>query len=308
MCRLLGLTAGREPISASFWLLDAPDSLEVQSRRNADGSGIGFFDPAGMPVLDKQPEAAFQDEEFTREAKQARSPVFVAHVRWASVGGRTLQNTHPFTMQGRIMAHNGGLGDVGRLAEQLGGYRELVLGETDSEHYFALITQQIDAHGGDVGAGIAAAAGWIAARLPVSSLNTVVAAPGELWALRYPAQHALHIIERPAGASSPATTAGGGAETGRAAGSGSAAADRGSAAAAGMHVRSATSSVHAPALQDLPSVLVASEALDGEGGWRMLAPGELVHVRPDLTVESAVVLPDPPAHLVPLPAGPNIDT
>ena len=302
MCRLLGLTAGREPISASFWLLDAPDSLEVQSRRNADGSGIGFFDPAGAPVLDKQPEAAFQDEEFTREAKQARSPVFVAHVRWASVGGRTLQNTHPFTMQGRIMAHNGGLGDVGRLAEQLGGYREMVLGETDSEHYFALITQQIDAHGGDVGAGIAAAAGWIAARLPVSSLNTVVAAPGELWALRYPAQHALHIIERPAGASSPAATAGGGgAETGRAAGSGSA-------AAAGMHVRSATSSVHAPALQDLPSVLVASEALDGERGWRMLAPGELVHVRPDLTVESAVALPDPPAHLVPLPAGPNIDT
>src|SRR5436305_5326284 len=216
MCRLLGLTAGREPIGASFWLLDAPDSLEVQSRRNADGSGIGFFDPAGTPVLDKQPEAAFQDEEFTREAKQARSPVFVAHVRWASVGGRTVPNTHPFAMQGRIMAHNGGFGDVGRLAEQLGSYRDLVLGETDSEHYFALITQQIDAHGGDVGAGIAAAAGWIAARLPVSSLNTVVAAPGELWALRYPGQHALHIIERPAGASMPA--AGGEATGGTAAG------------------------------------------------------------------------------------------
>lgn len=300
MCRLLGLTAGREPISASFWLLDAPDSLEVQSRRNADGSGIGFFDPAGTPVLDKQPEAAFQDEEFTREAKQARSPVFVAHVRWATAGGRTVQNTHPFAMQGRIMAHNGGLGDVGRLAEQLGRYRQLVLGETDSEHYFALIIQQIDAHGGDVGAGIAAAAGWIAARLPVSSLNTVVATPGELWALRYPGQHALHIIERPAGASRPAAGAGGEATGGSAA--------SGAAAPSGLHVRSATSSVHAPALQDLPSVVVASEELDGERGWRMLASGELVHVRPDLTVESAVVLPDPPAHLVPLPAGPNIDT
>jgi len=294
MCRLLGLTAGREPISASFWLLDAPDSLEAQSRRNADGSGIGFFDPSGTPVLDKQPEAAYQDKEFTREAKQARSPVFVAHVRWASVGGRTMQNTHPFAMQGRIMAHNGGLGDVGRLAEQLGSYRDLVLGETDSEHYFALITQQIDAHGGDVAAGIAAAAGWIAARLPVSSLNTVIAAPGELWALRYPGQHALHIIERPAGASTPAAVATrpGGAPAGT-----------------GLHLRSATSSVHAPALQALPSVVVASEELDGESGWRMLASGELVHVRPDLTVESAVVIPDPPAHLIPLPAAnPNIDT
>ena len=303
MCRLLGLTAGREPISASFWLLDAPDSLEVQSRRNADGSGIGFFDPSGTPVLDKQPEAAYQDKEFTREAKQAHSPVFVAHVRWASVGGRTMQNTHPFAMQGRIMAHNGGLGDVGRLAEQLGSYRDLVLGETDSEHYFALITQQIDAHDGDVGAGIAAAAGWIAARLPVSSLNTVIAAPGELWALRYPGQHALHIIERPAGASVPAAAAA--ASGGAAAGAAKAG---GTASAPGLHVRSATSSVHAPALQELPSVVVASEELDGERGWRMLGSGELVHVRPDLTVESAVVLPDPPAHLVPLPAGPNIDT
>jgi glutamine amidotransferase len=67
--------------------------------------------------------------------------------------------------------------------------------------------------------------------------------------------------------------------------------------------------VHAPELHALPSVIVASEELDGEHGWRMLTPGELVHVRADLTVESAVVLPEPPAHLVPLPAAnPNIDT
>jgi glutamine amidotransferase len=207
-----------------------------------------------------------------------------------------MENTHPFTMQGRIMAHNGGFGETQRVDERLGRYRELVLGDTDSERYFALITQQIDAHGGDVGAGIAAAARWIGAHLPVSSLNTVVAAPGELWALRYPGQHALHIIERPAGTSAPAATASGGA-----------AASGGT--AAGLHVRSSTSSVHAPALQALPSVVIASEELDGERGWRMLASGELVHVRPDLSVESAVVIPEPPAHLVPLPAGnPNIDT
>ena len=304
MCRLLGLTAGTEPVHATFWLLDAPDSLEVQSRRNVDGSGIGFFGPTGAPVLDKQPEAAFRDEDFIREAKHAESAVFVAHVRWATAGGRTLQNTHPFTMQGRIMAHNGGFGGAERVEEQLGGYRELVLGDTDSERYFALITQQIDVHGGDVGAGIAAAARWIGAHLPVSSLNTVVAAPGELWALRYPGQHALHIIERPAGMSAPAAPA---ATAARAADGGAAAA--GATSGPGLHVRSSTSSVHAPALQALPSVVIASEELDGEHGWRMLASGELVHVRPDLSVESAVVIPGPPAHLVPLPAdNPNIDT
>jgi predicted glutamine amidotransferase len=285
MCRLFGLTAGTTRVRATFWLLDAPDSLTAQSRRNIDGSGIGFFDLAGAPVLDKQPEPAFRDREFARAAQHAESSVFVAHVRMATAGGRTVANTHPFAMHGRIMAHNGGFGELARLEKQLGPYASLVAGDTDSERYFALITQQTDAHGGDVGAGIAAAARWIGANLPVSSLNIIVAAPGELWALRYPAQHALHILERPADLTDY------------------------SAATPGLHVRSATSSVHVPALQSAASVVVASERLDGEDGWRMLAEGELVHIRPDLSIETAVVITQPPARLVLLPAqNPNIDT
>ena len=282
MCRLFGLSAGEARVTATFWLLDAPDSLQVQSHRNADGAGLGFFGPAGEPVLDKQPEPAFSDQEFIREARQAESSAFVAHVRWATAGGRTVQNTHPFVMDGRMMAHNGGFGELDQLESELGSYARLVLGDTDSERYFALITKETDAHGGDVGAGITAAASWIAERLPVSALNTIVAMPGELWALRYPGQHALHVLERPAGP--------GPGEP-------------------GLHVRSTTSSVHVPALESTASVVIASEQLDGESGWRMLAPGELVHVRPDLSVHSRIAIPQPPAHLVPLPAGnPNIDT
>ena len=277
MCRLFGLTAGTTRARATFWLLDAPDSIEVQSRRNADGSGIGFFDPAGAPVLDKQPEPAFSDTEFSHQARQAESATFIAHVRLATTGGRTVVNTHPFAMNGRIMAHNGSFGELGQVDEQLGPYRRLVLGDTDSERYFALITQQVDAHGGNVAAGIAAAARWIAARLPVVALNAIVTAADELWALRYPGQHALHVLERPADG--------------------------------GLHVRSATSSVRVPALDAARSVVVASEQLDGETGWRMLAPGELVHVWPDLSVESAVVIDEPPARLVPLRGpNPNIDS
>jgi len=279
---LFGLTAGTTPIRATFWLLDAPDSLEAQSHRNVDGSGIGFFDVKGAPVLDKQPEPAFADEEFSHEARQVLSVTFVAHVRYATAGGRDIRNTHPFAMHGRIMAHNGGFGELARLDERLGSYADLVLGDTDSERYFALITQQAEARDGDVGAGITAAARWIGANLPVSSLNTVVATAGELWALRYPAQHALHILDRPA---APGERP------------------------AGLHVRSATSSMHVPALDPAASAVVASEELDGESGWRMLAPGELVHVRPDLTVESAVVISEPPARLVPITGtNPNIDT
>jgi predicted glutamine amidotransferase len=285
MCRLFGLTSGTARVRATFWLIDAPDSLEVQSHRNVDGSGIGFFDADGAPVVDKQPEPAFGDEEFIHEAREAESSAFVAHVRWATAGGRTAENTHPFVMDGRVMAHNGGFGELPRLDEQLGSYASLVRGDTDSERFFALITQQTDAHGGDVGAGITAAASWIAANLPVSALNTIVAAPGELWALRYPAQHALHILERPPGSSQTPD------------------------GSRGLHVRSTTSSTHVPDLEDVPSVVIASEELDGESAWRMLAPGELVHVGPDLKVHSSVVIPQPPVRLVPLPAdNPNIDT
>jgi predicted glutamine amidotransferase len=277
MCRLFGLNAGTARVRATFWLLDAPDSLRVQSHRNVDGSGIGYFGPDGEPVVDKQPEPAFRDQFFLHEARQAESSTFVAHVRWATAGGRKAVNTHPFVMDGRIMAHNGGFGELPRIDERLGDYGRLVLGDTDSERYFALITKETDGHGGDVGAGIAAAARWIAENLPVSSLNAVVAAPGELWALRYPGQHALQVLERRGGA--------------------------------GLHVRSATSSVRAAGLSDTASVVVASEELDGETGWRMLEPGELLHVGPDLSVRSEIVIAEPPAHLVPLPEGnPNIDT
>ena len=115
MCRLFGLTAGTARVRATFWLLDAPDSLQAQSHRNADGAGIGFFGPAGELVLDKQPEPAFSDQDFLRAARQAESSAFVAHVRWATAGGRTERNTHPFGMDGRVMAHNGGFGELAQL-------------------------------------------------------------------------------------------------------------------------------------------------------------------------------------------------
>lgn len=289
MCRLLGLSAGTNPVHATFWLVDAPDSLEVESRRNVDGSGIGYFRADGSPVVDKQPEAAYRDPSFVREALKIESCSFVAHVRLASTGKVSVENTHPFLMNGRLMAHNGGFGDLPALDEKLGTYRDLVQGDTDSERYFAFITQQIDAHGGDVGAGIAAAASWIAGNLPVTSLNTVVITDHEMWALRYPGTHALHILERPAGSSGESASA--------------------APSDAGLHARSATSSVHSDDLQTRPSVVVASEELDGEEAWRMLDVGELVHVDADLRVTSIVAVPDPPAHLVPLPPGnPNIDT
>jgi len=272
MCRLFGLSGGPERVSATFWLLEAPDSLSVQSHQDPDGTGLGAFLRDGTPYLAKQPLAAYADRAFAQAARTVRSQTFIAHVRYASTGAVALQNTHPFEQRGRLFAHNGVIGDVSRLEQRLAAGRELVHGETDSERFFALITQEIELDG-DVGAAIARAASWIAANLPVFALNCVLITSSELWALRYPAVHELHLLERGTGAG---------------------------AAARGRELRHRGSGgelrVHCPELGERAAVVVASEPMDDDPGWRALTPGELIHVDADLRVHSRVVLDGAPAH------------
>ena len=77
MCRLFGLSAGAQRVTATFWLLDAPDSLREQSHREPDGTGLGYFDARGHPRIDKQPLAAFEDRAYAREARTIESATFV---------------------------------------------------------------------------------------------------------------------------------------------------------------------------------------------------------------------------------------
>jgi predicted glutamine amidotransferase len=268
MCRLFGLHAGRVPASATFWLLDAPDSLIEQSRRNPDGVGIGVFDSAGDAHVDKQPIAAWDDIEFATAARELTGSTFVAHVRHASTGAHTVANTHPFEQDGRLFAHNGvvqGLTELDAHLAELGA-SELVLGETDSERVFALITAEIADHDGDVVAGIEAAITWIGDHLPVYSLNFVLTTARDLWALRYPATNELWVLERPADDGAP------------------------------LDVR--TNRIHAQSdeLAARPSVIVASERMDDDAGWRLLGSGELLHVGPDLGVSSTELFRQQPRH------------
>src|SRR5438270_3527559 len=269
MCRLFGMSGGLQRVSATFWLLEAPDSLARQSRREPDGTGLGFFDEQGLPVVQKQPLAAYEDEEFAREAKEVFSRTFIAHVRYASGSAVAPQNTHPFEQAGRLFAHNGVIGDVDRLGAELGEDRALVRGETDSEHFFALITREIRRLE-DVAEGIAAAARWVAEELPVFALNLVLVDVDPLWALRYPDTHELYVLQRAAGGP------GGGRHLDHASAGGS------------VRVRSAD-------LASRPAVVVASEQMDEDVGWRALNSGELLHVGPDLATTITRVIDRPPA-------------
>lgn len=263
MCRLFGLIAGDRAVTATFWLLDAPDSLLAQSHLMPDGAGIGVFEADGHPTVDKQPIAAWQDTEFARAAQKLTGTSFVAHVRFASSGGRTQANTHPFLQEGRLLAHNGAFGGLDHLDARLTelGAADLVHGQTDTERMFALITAEIGRNGGSVEAGLTAALSWIAQELPVLALNLVLITATDLWALRYPEVHRLYVLERPAGQARPAV------------------------------VRSRRIAAHSADLDHTAAVVVASVPMDGESGWRLLEPGELVHVGPDMVPRSTFPLP-----------------
>ncbi|KIS28633.1 glutamine amidotransferase [Arthrobacter sp. SPG23] len=272
MCRLFGLHAGSRPVRATFWLLDAPDSLADQSRREPDGAGIGTFDADGRPRVAKQPLAAWEDHAFAREARDLKSTTFLAHVRYASTGAHTMVNTHPFEQDGRLFAHNGAFGDLAKLDQRLGelGVADLVLGQTDSERLFALITAESRRAGGDVEEGITAAISWVAAELPVFSLNLIVSTATDLWALRYPAAHELYILQRdPAAAPAPA---------------------------APLDARSNRIHSRSTELAYNPHVLFATEPMDHNPAWRPMASGELVHVDPFLAVTATFPFPGGPAH------------
>ncbi|MVU78569.1 class II glutamine amidotransferase [Nocardia sp. ET3-3] len=274
MCRLFGLSAAPHRVRATFWLLDAPDSLSQQSHREPDGVGLGTFTAAGAPLVEKQPIAAYEDRLFAREARERESRTFVAHVRFASTGGLTARNTHPFEQRGRLFAHNGVLHGLDELEAELGEYRRLVHGDTDSERFFALITERVDRHRGDITAGIADAVAWIADRLPIYALNLVLTTATELWALRYPDTHELYVLERAAG----------GAHGDR---------HLDHSGRTGIRTRSAT-------LADYPAVIVASERMDDDPGWRPVASGELLHVDGRLRVRSQIILDGPPRRLLTL--------
>jgi predicted glutamine amidotransferase len=257
------MSAGTQRAKATFWLLDAPDSLTVQSHREPDGTGLGWFDVDGRAQISKQPIAAYSDTAFARRAHEVESRTFVAHIRFASTGKLAVENTHPFEQDGRLFAHNGVIQGLDVLDEHLGSSRALVHGATDSERLFALITREISDRKGDVVAGVTAACAWVAENLPVFAINFVLASADGLWALRYPETHPLYVLERlPSGTLDHCSSF-------------------------GTRVVSGQGAIQ-------PLVTIASEQMDDDPSWRAVRCGELLCVSPELEVSSRIVLDFPP--------------
>ena len=166
MCRVFGLVS-HEPTSASHELLHAENPMIRQSEHHDSGWGMAVYERAegGEPALVRFPEAAHGGEGFAA-ATEKLGRIFNVHVRRATLGGLTLENTHPFCLGNYTFGHNGTVISYPRLLES--GVTP-PRGETDSEAVFNYLMRYFDP--ADVPGSLRRAMSAVVARSAFSGLN-----------------------------------------------------------------------------------------------------------------------------------------
>jgi predicted glutamine amidotransferase len=141
LCQLLGMNCNTPTdICFSFTGFQARGGL---TDHHTDGWGIAFFEGKGVrlfldPLSSIQSPIADLVKRFPIHSKNV-----VSHIRKATKGGVSLENTHPFRRelwgQDWVFAHNGTLSDY---SPALNG-NFLPIGDTDSERAFCWMLQEM---------------------------------------------------------------------------------------------------------------------------------------------------------------------
>ncbi len=153
MCRLFGFkSAVRSHAHRS--LVEAENALSEQARSHPDGWGIAWFQ-GGQAWVVKSEQGASDSESFRRASAHLASHTLIAHVRRATVGNPTPNNTHPFRCARWVFAHNGTLFGFEALRESMmadlpAALRDNILGTTDTETLFHWLLSQLVAGGVDL--------------------------------------------------------------------------------------------------------------------------------------------------------------
>src|SRR5215210_6611735 len=117
MCRVFGCVSA-DPVSVRHELVEAPNPMIRQSEEHDSGWGMAVYERAdgAEPRVVRFPEAAYADGEFVG-ATNLRGRIFNVHVRRATMGELSPQNTHPFTLGSYALGHNGTILRYPRLLE-----------------------------------------------------------------------------------------------------------------------------------------------------------------------------------------------
>ena len=191
MCRVLG-SVSAEPVSIRHELLESENPLIRQSEHHDSGWGMAVYErtDGDAPRCVRFPEAAYSNGEF-EEATDLRGRIFNVHVRRATMGGLTLENTHPFCMGNYSFCHNGTILRYTRLIED--GVRP-VHGQTDSVHFFNFLMRDFDP--GDATGSVRRAVAAVAQRSEFSGVNFLLSDGERLFAYRL-GIFELHWATRP---------------------------------------------------------------------------------------------------------------
>jgi glutamine amidotransferase len=172
---------GEPDAVAEFFAGEPPEHFQARSRRHTAGWGIAWY-VRGHPRVEKHPVWVREDTTFLPYLRKLRSPTVVAHVRRATRGVISKENTHPFVHRQWSFAHNGTIVNrVTRMAREW--LQPPTEGTTDSEVFFHLILHFITAEG-DVVAGTRAAIRWIDGISTSARLNFVLSDGERIYAYR----------------------------------------------------------------------------------------------------------------------------
>lgn len=141
MCRVFGAVAS-DPISVRHELVESSNPMIRLSEDHDSGWGIASYRDVGLaaPLTERFPIAAHTDGRF-EIAKEMRGRIFNVHVRRATLGGLSDENTHPFEFGPYSFAHNGTILDYRSMLRP--GMPE-PRGQTDSECFFMRLINEFD--------------------------------------------------------------------------------------------------------------------------------------------------------------------
>ncbi|MBI4702363.1 MAG: class II glutamine amidotransferase [Deltaproteobacteria bacterium] len=147
MARLTGFIANRPDLGTRVAAFEQ-EALTTRKREDSPwGWGVGFFH-SGEPLLKRRCLDDRRELRLADMIADVRSDILVSHIRCATVGGHTTDNTHPFRYRQWMFAGTGTVDRFGALRDKL--YDSLpsflqrsVRGETDSELVFHLLLEAL---------------------------------------------------------------------------------------------------------------------------------------------------------------------
>lgn len=155
-----------KPLLISALLTEPEHSLIHQSFHarerdeplNGDGFGVAWYaDGHGEPALFRSVTPAWSNQNLRELARVTASHCVLAHVRAATQGLQVGEpNCHPFRREQFAFMHNGDIGGFAAIRRPLlallsDASFDAIRGTTDSEHFFALLCDELARIGPDTG-------------------------------------------------------------------------------------------------------------------------------------------------------------